>query len=356
MSWPRPIFSKSQVNKAGLILSTAPDSEDEPYFDNFMWAFSVLDNWRSCHGYPINTFQATLRKKLSVIDKKALVAQRLKRMPSIVSKLIRFETMQLARMQDIGGIRAVVTSLQKVRKLEANYKHSRFSHKLISERDYIENPKISGYRSVHLVYKYKNQRAPEYDGLCVELQIRTRLQHSWATAVETMGTFLDYALKSSEGPSNWLDFFSLAGSAFAYLEGTKPVPRFENLKRDETFLNTINEANRLKVRDRLQAFSIAAERIHLDKRIGSYHLIVLNLEDKTVYVKTYGQNSLNEASDEYSKIEKQITKGRHLQAVLVSAGPIENLRKAYPSYFLDTREFIWHLNRIKKQLKGSAKK
>lgn len=353
MGWPTPEFSKSKVNKAGQIISSDEFHSDANFdMDEFIWAFEVVDNWRSCHGYPINTFQATLRHKLKTIDKKALVAQRLKRMPSIASKLKRYQSMQLARMQDLGGLRAVVSSLKKVRELEVNYKKSRFAHKLIAEKDYINAPKASGYRSIHIVYRYMNQRLTDYNGLCVELQIRTRLQHAWATAVETMGTFLNHALKSSEGPSSWLDFFSLAGSAFAYLEDTRPVPGYEHLEKDKTFFETIAEANRLNLRDRLQAFSIAAEKIHLDKRIGSYHLIILNLENRTVAVQTYGQSSLNEASDEYSTIEKRISRGEQLQAVLVSAGPIENLRKAYPSYFLDTREFIWRLNRIEKLVKG----
>ena len=80
-------------------------------------------------------------------------------------------------------------------------------HELHTSRDYIQHPKPSGYRSIHLVYKYKNPISPEYNGLFVELQIRTRLQLAWATAVETMGTYLGHALKSSEGPERWLDFF-----------------------------------------------------------------------------------------------------------------------------------------------------
>jgi putative GTP pyrophosphokinase len=97
-------YSKNQINKAGDILiapETYSDADQE-------WASQVLANWRACHGYPINTFQATLRQKLKTIDKRAIVAQRLKRAPSIILKLQRFDGMKLARMQDIGGLRAVV--------------------------------------------------------------------------------------------------------------------------------------------------------------------------------------------------------------------------------------------------------
>ena len=89
MAWPIPNFSKTQVNKAGKILAG-----NKVFDEELLWAVGVVDNWRSCHGYPINTFQATLRHKLKIIDPNAIVAQRLKRMFSIVEKLRRFNNMQ----------------------------------------------------------------------------------------------------------------------------------------------------------------------------------------------------------------------------------------------------------------------
>lgn len=354
MAWPTPKFSKRKVDKAGeFLLGRFVAGPSGPLNDNdinrFFESFEIIDNWRACHGYPINTFQATLRKKLKTIDKKALVAQRLKRMPSIIRKLKRFEKMKLSRMQDLGGLRAVVSNLKQLRKLEQSYKNSKFTHRLVNEKDYVIDPKNSGYRSVHLVYKYDNKKINNYNGLFIELQIRTKLQHTWATAVETMGTFLDHALKSSEGPINWLDFFSLCGSAFAFLENTKPIPKYEHLNEIETYQKTIEEANRLNIIERLQGFTIAAERIQTDKKSGSYHLIVLDLELKVVRINSYGKSELNQASKDYANVEKNISQGRDAQAVLVSAGPLDNLKRAYPSYFLDTKEFIINLNKIKRR-------
>ncbi|HHB77039.1 MAG TPA: (p)ppGpp synthetase [Desulfobulbus sp.] len=345
MAWPTPIYSKSKVNKAGKILVNLDD-----HLDDFMWAFDVVNNWRACHGYPINTFQATLRQKLKNIDSKALVAQRMKRMPSIVSKLRRIDGMQLARMQDIGGLRAVVSTLKKVRQLRENYEKSRFAHIFFKSKDYIASPKQSGYRSIHLVYKYKNKNNPAYDGLFVELQIRTRMQHAWATAVETMGTFLNHSLKSSEGPKDWLDFFSLAGSAFAYHEGTPPVPGYDTFSQYETVKMMKEEAQRLKIKNKLRAFSVAAKHIQSDRKSGSYHLIILDPTEKIVTVKSFSQKDLYIASKEYTKIEQSITEGASIQTVLVSAGHIDNLRRAYPNFFLDTREFITYMNRIENKI------
>ena len=50
----------------------------------------------------------------------------------------------------------------------------------------------------------------------------------------------------------------------------------------------------------------------------------------------------------YTAIEKEIASGADKQAVLVSAGPIAGLRRAYPNFFLDTHEFLRKLDRIKK--------
>jgi hypothetical protein len=156
MPWPIPAYSRGQVNRAGEILRNGLASTNDLDF-----ATDVLTNWRACHGYPLNTFQATLRRKLRGISPSAFVAQRLKRSPSIISKLQRFPEMQLARMQDIGGLRAVVPALSHVKRLVSSYQSSRFLHELVSTRDYIASPKTSGYRSVHLVYRYRRSIAIE---------------------------------------------------------------------------------------------------------------------------------------------------------------------------------------------------
>jgi hypothetical protein len=48
-----------------------------------------------------------------------------------------------------------------------------------------------------------------YEGRLIELQIRSRLQHSWATAVEAAGLYRGENLKSGVGNEGWLNFFEL---------------------------------------------------------------------------------------------------------------------------------------------------
>ncbi|MFO1483906.1 MAG: RelA/SpoT domain-containing protein [Verrucomicrobiaceae bacterium] len=342
MAFVVPQYSKGQINRAGDIL-VAPESYSP--FD-LVWADEVLTNWRASHGYPINTFQATLRKKLRSIDGSAIVAQRLKRTPSIIFKLKRFDGMKMARMQDIGGLRAVVGSVAKVRKLEEAYRSSRFSHVLVSSKNYLDQPKNDGYRGIHLIYRYCNEGAPEYNGLSLELQLRTRLQHAWATAVETMGTFLGQALKSGQGESEWRSFFSTASAALTIVERTAQLPEFAGIDSDEVFEQLAQSEQRLRVLEKLHGFAIAADRITTERGQGAYHLVVLDSVKRTVSIHPYPLSRLELANQHYAKIEQRTKAGEPIEAVLVSAGPIDALRKAYPNYFLDTQEFVQQIRKI----------
>ena len=348
MAYPKPKHSKAAINRAGRTLLFYITDSNKKWGDDEGRSIDILSNFRSCHGYPINTFQSTLRNKLRLIDREAFVMQRLKRLVSILWKLKRFSGMKLARMQDIGGLRAVTSTLKKDDSLKNNYLrgHSNFKHTLHLHKDYIKSPKLSGYRGIHLVYKYKNDLAPEYEGLFIELQIRTRMQHYWATAVETMGTYLKRSLKSSEGPKEWLRFFSLAGSAFAHLEKTPPVPGYEKLSSQQTYHEVADAIGKMDVINTLEGYAIATQRVVTKQ--GAYHLIVLDLDKRDVAIYSYPKSDLNNANIHYAKVEREATEGKNLQVVLVSAGSIRNLKRAYPNYFLDSRKFIGQLKTINK--------
>src|SRR5690606_27307562 len=106
--------------------------------------------------------------------------------------------------------RAILGDIQQVNALIEHCRHN-FPHSIKGkEFDYINDPKLDGYRSHHIVFCFnaKGDRA-EYDGRRIELQIRTQLQHAWATAVEAVGLFRDEDMKAGEGDENWLRLFKL---------------------------------------------------------------------------------------------------------------------------------------------------
>ena len=133
--------------------------------------------------------------------------------------------MQLSQMHDLGGCRAIVSSVENVYALVQEFETSRTKAELVRKYDYIAQPRASGYRGVHLVYRYKTDYAvtKPYDGLRIEIQLRSQMQHAWATAVEVAGAFRGEALKSSHGNAGWLRFFQLMGSEIARVEGCAGV-------------------------------------------------------------------------------------------------------------------------------------
>lgn len=340
-------YSKSQINKAGKFLKDREKFEE----DKIEFAESVLTYWRTIHAPLLNTFQANLRQRITRnYRKKGVVAQRLKRSESIVGKLKRIRTMKLSTMQDIAGIRAIMNIYKDVISLYQDLLRSKSKHNLISSNDYITNPKESGYRGIHLIFEYINEALPESSNLKIEVQLRSRLQHIWATSVETMGTFLDISLKSSEGPKEILSFFSLVSSGFAILEKAPIISTHSLLSNDEIFNQIIEQYDSLNIKDKLNAFRVAAN--HINTRIpnAKFYIIRLDLDKKKVNVYPYKKQFVEIANIQYTKFEKEIVeKNLNQQVVLVSIESIKSLKKAYPNYFLESVDFIKKIEEIRRR-------
>jgi hypothetical protein len=208
----------------------------------------------------------------------------------------------------------------------------------IKPYDYITHPKSDGYRGIHIVARYhprKSERLP-WDGQRIEIQLRTRLQHAFATAVETVTTFSGQPLKFGAGPIEWRRFFSLMGSALALREGTELV---ENTPHAEQQL--IGElraaADELRVTHRLRGWADALRTLpRKDIKNFKYLLLVLNTTENTIAVK--GFQNRRDASEGIDELE--LSKRTDLDAVLVWVNSIKNLRAAYPNYYADTTAFL----------------
>ena len=137
----------------------------------------------------------------------------------------------------------------------------------------------------------------------------TRLQHAWATAVETMGTFLGQALKSGQGEGQWRTFFSTASTALAVIEKTAPVRGFEQHSPEEVFAEVARAEKALHVLEKLQGFAVAADRITTERGQGADHLIVLDSRERTVSIKPYPVAKLEQASFDYAAVKRTNKRG-----------------------------------------------
>lgn len=207
---PPPEFalpSKSQINRCGLHLvdvlhgnATMTGEEDIERVDE---ALRVVSEFRAAHAYPMQKVRYGLRSMVRTEGAaEVLVAQRLKRVPRIVRKLHRMSGGNLARLEDIGGCRAILANgpeLEKVRaRVIKNWKSA-----ITRERDYIQEPKDIGYRAVHFVVR-RDDRA-------IEVQLRTRGQQQWAEAIEAADARLGLNLKDGVGPAEMVEYFEASG-------------------------------------------------------------------------------------------------------------------------------------------------
>ena len=104
-------FSKKDVVRAGKNLIDDDLLNDQEKFNSTM---GILTYWRDSHLVPLEKSNQLLNRYIHNIDKNAFIAKRIKRFDSIKRKLKRFDKMELKNMQDIGGIRVVVSSQKQV--------------------------------------------------------------------------------------------------------------------------------------------------------------------------------------------------------------------------------------------------
>src|SRR5437016_9633622 len=103
MAWAKRQYSKGQIDRAGAELIASAENRKD-----FESSLTIINNWRACHSYPLQTIKMTLLRRAKRISSSALIAQRLKRLPSIALKLRQNQNMKLSQMQDIGGCRAIM--------------------------------------------------------------------------------------------------------------------------------------------------------------------------------------------------------------------------------------------------------
>ena len=325
-------ITKTQLRKLGKRL--AKDKND-------LEALEKVNKWRASHAYPMQIiFQSVKNKSNRILTKKKpIVAQRLKRMPTIINKLNRHKDMRLSSMQDIGGVRVIFETIGDIDKFMKDTKIG--NHKLIKVNNYIQNPKQDGYRGIHLIYEYCNDnKSLQYNGLFIEVQVRTILQHEWATAVEAVGISTHKHIKLGNGDKKWREFFRISSVIFSILETPNVISGGFDVQ--ETIKNLVKIERKLNAIDYLSGLAKSINLIEEKNRKQKYFILSIDANQKKVQV--YGFNNYIEANIYYEKLEHEQTK--NLDSVLVSVNDIRKITKAYPNYFFDLSKFCSRIETI----------
>ena len=275
------------------------------------------------------------------------IAQRLKRRPTIIDKLTREPGMHLSRMHDIAGCRVIVNSLDDLAEFRQRVHNARFDHKrrgIEGDRwNYIEHPKDSGYRGIHDVYTYHvepkkgiaREKQP-WNGMLVEIQYRTTIQHAWATAVELAGLVTQNDPKFDRGNPDFIEFFRLASEILARafedsvsccrkLKNEDLIERFQALEAKTHILRLFSELQRSKGGIQLNGASLL---------IFHYQTDLFGREQ--LEIKKF--DSVNAAIQEYNRLEQELAERADI--VLVGSRSGEAIKSAYRNYFSDAEEFI----------------
>jgi ppGpp synthetase/RelA/SpoT-type nucleotidyltranferase len=169
-------ISKSRVNKAGQYLREHAEGDLDLDAEGLAEQREIVREFRVAHGSPLAAVAMNLRYYVKQESKMRIIGKRLKRVPTIIDKLVRHPDMALARMHDIGGCRAVLADEGEVRAVAARLEQNwDLAHE---PYDYITHPKEDGYRAIHLVIRRHGCR--------IEVQLRTVVQHGWAELIERL--------------------------------------------------------------------------------------------------------------------------------------------------------------------------
>ena len=85
-----------------------------------------------------------------------------------------------AHVKDIAGIRVICTFAKDIHAL-AEMLRAMPDTKVLSEKDYVKNPKPSGYRGYHFIMETPVYYSGGVEHIPVEIQIRTPAMDFWAT-------------------------------------------------------------------------------------------------------------------------------------------------------------------------------
>lgn len=149
--------------------------------------YSMLMNYQ-CAVMQVETKFNILNNRLSIQGEHnpiESIKSRVKSIDSIVRKLekrqlpITIESVE-ENLKDIAGVRVVCSFVDDIYKIEENFL-AQEDVTLIQRKDYIQNPKPSGYRSLHLIVKIPIYTETGKKDMFVEIQMRTIAMDFWSS-------------------------------------------------------------------------------------------------------------------------------------------------------------------------------
>ena len=255
-------------------------------------------------------------------------------------------------MQDFAGCRLIFENIEELmdfrnyvlsNEVLGDVKH-RLKHEDTEKYNYIEHPKLTGYRGIHDIFLHHprphrigDEQSKPWQGLMVEVQYRTRPQHAWATALEISDIIDRKKTKFGFGDDERGQFFAMASEIIAR--------RHENLKK--SFLDFDDEALEKRFFDAEDELLIL-RRLGAMRQFEEYNKLrkhnVLNIVEKEDGDYGLDVEVFRNAQDAIARANELENRSGSINAVYVTGEPAQ-LRNAYRNYFNDPTDFVRLLER-----------
>ena len=295
--------------------------------------YKMLQDLRIEHKSALATIFTALHCAALKIDTDSVCTYRIKRIESIISKLRRFQNMEVQRIADIAGCRCIMTSDENVIKLYKYLKKEEQKLPFIirSEKNYIEYPQKNGYRSIHL-----NVQTKETPNKVVEIQLRSFDQHNWATLVEISDVLFQSKLKEFGDKVNpdLYEFHRLLAKRYSELtlsdkrKISETSGKFRYLEKlgtlfTENYLNLRSKRNKLKATKR------------------SPFLLISTDNDGKPELKDF--NNFDEAERAYFEMFLNNPDNKNIVLTHFKKTTFDKISIAYSNYFMTYNETLFRI-------------
>ena len=146
-----------------MLYYEATKKQIETWLDIVNEEFSTLTNFN-----PINHIKTRIKTPESIIGK-------------LKKKNLQIRYENIFKLNDIVGARIVCDFVDNVYEI-VNKLQSNSNINIIEEKDYLKNPKESGYRGYHIIVQVPISIADVSKDINAEIQIRTTAMDFWATS------------------------------------------------------------------------------------------------------------------------------------------------------------------------------
>tara|TARA_B100000809_G_scaffold136745_1_gene134244 strand:- start:1478 stop:2512 length:1035 start_codon:yes stop_codon:yes gene_type:complete len=237
--------------------------------------------------------------------------------------------MGLLEMGDIAGCRIIVKHEQHIPKI---IKAIEEKLNVVDRRDYISNPRESGYRSYHLMIKPESG-----DNLkrLVEVQIRSQEHHNWATLVEITDQLYSVKVKEGEKETKLERFHFLLSKRISELCLNEMVEIIKIEKEMDIYVSIIRVIlkNHIKIRS-------AWLNLNYDKK-DKYFILEVNSSYETNII-TYSDFEI--AQTEY--LNKFIKTDSNVVLTHISDANFDKISTAYSNYVLTMHKYELDIFRL----------